>query len=143
MSTRLASFCGWVRSRDDNYQLARQWMNELATEPLATVTRRPPAGNVFIDVTIKGQRFQGMGIGDTMYISGLDGACALGIASINEAQKYDHTPAEWHICKYWHEATCALPLIRCGLRALAVTFGLPIVPQALSVTRVDRARLAS
>lgn len=123
--------------RDDDLNLARQWMRKLSSQALAPVTHRPPAGKVFIDVMIEGRRFQGMRDGNSLYIIGPDGGCALGVASINEAKRHDHMPRGWHICKYWHEATCAVPLTRAGMCALAVTFGLPIVPEARLTTPVD------
>lgn len=124
-------------SRADDYERARQWMRGLAVQPLAAVTHRPPAGRVFIDVTIEGQRFQGVRIRDTLYVSGKTGACALGVASINQARRYDHSPPNWHICKYWNEATCELTLTPAGMRALAITFGMPIVPLARQSVAVD------
>lgn len=125
-----------MREREADYEKARQWMRELARGPLAVVTQRTPAGRVFLDVMIEGQRFQGIQRGETLYVSGAGGQCALGVASINLASSYGE-PEDWHICKYWHEAKCPLPLSEAGRRALAVTFGLPIWPEARQVTPCD------
>lgn len=116
--------------RDQEYEVAKQWLNNLTSQPVAVVTHRPPAGKVFIDVVIEGQRFQGRRDGNTLYIVFNSGGCALGVASINQAKLYDHMPLCWQICKYGNEAKGELQLTSAGRRALAITFGLPIVPEA-------------
>lgn len=124
-----------MNRRNEEYQHAREWMRALAGQSVADVVHRPGAGPVFIDVIIEGQRFQGRRDRNTLYIVTTSGRCALGVACINQASRYDHMPKSWHICKYWNEATCELALSPAGMRALAVTFGLPILPEArLSAT---------
>lgn len=121
-------------NRDERYARARAWMQALASRPRAPATARPPAGSVFLDVTIEGQRFQGEHHEGTLYVrSGAQGACALGVASINMARRYSG-PETWHICKYRDQATVPLQLSDAGLRTLAVVFGMPIVPQLPGIT---------
>lgn len=113
-------------------QFASHWLGQLAADPavLALVRRHEPRGDVVIDVAIEGQRFQATVSDQSVWI-GPKGACAcaLGVALINSD---DGRPgaerACWSICKYHHEKTMALRLSQNGLRALALEFGLPVLP---------------
>lgn len=112
----------------------------LAAEGMVEVTRNPTpvGGNIFIDVTIEGHRFQAI-VSDAPFIklkSVLQalrvGDCQLGVASI----AYVETPhlrgriEHWAICKH-----CSQPRIdvsgmsEAGLRTLAIEFGLPMLPE--------------
>jgi hypothetical protein len=110
---------------------AAAWLADQATLPCAPVTLRPPRGDVFLDATIEGQRYQAFVRGDGLYLSAKTGVggCAVGVASINHQEGEDAARHHgWQLCKYGNQPHLALPLSARGLRALALTFGLPVEP---------------
>lgn len=116
-----------MRSRGDRRRQAEIWLSEQAGRPLAVVVRNKPRGQSVHDVTIEGQRFS-VGICGNSLLVGTGGgwSCALGVASIND----ENLDGEgWAICKYWNQRHVDLRLSEAGRRALALEFGLPIVPE--------------
>jgi hypothetical protein len=128
-----------MANREEDAQRARHWLHELATQPMAPVTRRPAKGKVFIDATIEGQRFQGICDGNTLHLVGPDCGCALGVTSINRVGPASGRGGDdWRLCKYGNEGNLfPLTLSESGRRALAASFGLPIVPLRGRVGMVD------
>lgn len=115
---------------DVSAAFAQQWMHDLISQPRAEVQRRPVRGNVFLDVTIEGQRYQGFVDDNHVFLAGYsDGrGCELGAASINSEGEEEGKYARWYLCKNENQQLLALPLSVDGLHALAIEFGLPIVP---------------
>lgn len=113
-------------------QFASHWLQQLATDAAApaAVRRHEPRGDVVIDVTIEGQRFQATIFDESVCIGPKGvGACELGVALINSDDEQPGAGrASWSICKYRHESAMALRLSESGRRALALEFGLPILP---------------
>jgi hypothetical protein len=109
---------------------AQQWMADLAQQPLAPVTLVPARGMVFINETIEGQRFCGRRDGDTLFLAGPGCEGELGVTAINHVAPWSGgSRVAWRLCKYGNQGHgSALQLSDAGLRALAVTFGLPVVP---------------
>jgi len=111
---------------------AQQWMADLAQQPLAPVTRRPVKGKVFIDATIEGQRFQGLCEGNTLHLLGPRCSGDLGAISINHVASFysGGSGLAWRLCTSRNQGSMVpLALSPGGLSALALTFGLPIVPR--------------
>lgn len=121
-----------MQTREEAAQRARQWQHALAQRPAAPVERRPAKGKVFIDATVEGQRFQGVCDGNTLQLLGPRCSGVLGATSINHVAGFysgGGAPA-WRLCKYRDQGEAVpLALSPAGLTALALTFGLAIVPQ--------------
>lgn len=94
-------------------------------------------GDVFIDVTIEGHRFQGA-ISSAPYVSlkarddgWAVGDCALGVASIAFAKENIYRvggDGQWSVCKYENQPHIDLSgLSDAARRRLALEFGLPIL----------------
>lgn len=117
-------------THDDLTAFAQQWIQDLMSRPRAAVTHRPVTGSAFLDVTIEGERYKGVVRGENIFLEGhtSPGACALGVASINTVGEKAGPFASWYLCKYRNQKHLALPLSPEGLRALAIEFGLPIIP---------------
>lgn len=128
-----------MANREEDAQRARQWFHELASQPMAPVTRRPAKGKVFIDATIEGQRFQGICDGNTLHLVGPQGGGVLGATSINHVPPWTiDGAADWRLCKYRSQGGVQpLALSELGRRALAATFGLPIVPLMGRIALLD------
>ncbi len=131
---------------DEREQFATEWMRRLGAGelgPLAAVQRKPPCGDTFTDVTIEGLRFQGIVFGEHLMVGPVNtGVCNLGVASLNNDA---HGPSgigrvvqgQWYICKYRNQPHMQVALSEAGIRALALEFGLPIVPTLPVRQRVD------
>jgi hypothetical protein len=122
-----------MQTREEAAQRAGQWQQDLAQRPAAPVAWGQARGKVFIDVTIEGQRFQGLRDGNTLHLLGPRCSGVLGATSINHVARWstggDGTPA-WRLCKYRDQGEAVpLALSPAGLNALALTFGLAIVPE--------------
>lgn len=128
-----------MANREEDAERARQWLHELMMQPMASVTRRPAKGKVFIDATIEGQRFQGICDGNTLHLVGPQGGGVLGATSINHVPPWTvDGPADWRLCKHRNQGKVQpLALSEAGRRALAVTFGLPVVPLMGTIGRLD------
>lgn len=122
-----------MQTREEAAQCARQWQLDLAKRPAAPAAWGKARGKVFIDVTIEGQRFQGLCEGNTLHLLGPRCGGLLGATSINHVARWntggDGMPA-WRLCKYRDQGDAVpLALSPAGLTALALTFGLPLVPE--------------
>lgn len=116
---------------------ARALHRLLITKAVADATHNPLKGDIFIDVTIEGHRFQGA-LGLEPYIalysvacSRAVGSCALGVASISNPyqNRLDEDPyRQWAVCKYETQSRIDLSnLSEAGMHRLALEFGLPIL----------------
>lgn len=111
-------------------------LSGLAAHGLAPVIENPLKGDVFIDVTIEGHRFQGA-INSAPYVvlkskNGVwaGGGCDLGEASIAyvKADRFKESKNHWAVCKYENQPRIDLTdLSSAGRRTLATEFGLPIL----------------
>lgn len=116
-----------MRTREDHRQQSEVWFSELGRQGRAPVVRNTPRGDVIHDVVIEGQRFTATVFSNSVSVVARNqGACALGVASINN--KHLDGPG-WAVCKYWNQRHFDLSLSAAGRRALAFEFGLPIVQE--------------
>lgn len=117
----------WVP--EESAIFAREWLTELARTKLAPVEYHEPKGNVFLDISVEGERFQGAVFGDSLMIGHRgEGACAIGVAAINFVAMPNGGPKTWAICKYRSQWHMSIGLSGSGRRRLALEFGIPIVP---------------
>lgn len=111
--------------REDCRHQSEVWFAELGRQERAPVVRNTPRGDVIHDVVIERKRFTATVFFNSISVVAPDqGACALGVASINN--KHLDGPG-WAVCKYWNQRHFDLSLSAAGRRALACEFGLPIV----------------
>jgi len=116
-----------MQTREDLRQQSAVWFAELGRQEKARVVRNTPRGDVIHDVVIEGQQFSAAIFSRSILVGTGDGwSCALGVASINS--KHLDGPG-WAVCKYWNQRHLDLNLSAAGRRALALEFGLPIVPE--------------
>jgi hypothetical protein len=109
-------------------QKASTYFSSLVSQGLCQVVRHPLRGDVFIDVSIEGQRFKGA-IAREPYIANGSGSgdCSLGVCCLAKASRVgsvDETVAEWGICKYRNQLHFPVRLSATGMRTLAMEFGL-------------------
>lgn len=117
---------------------ANGYFSRLEKNGLAGVQYRPVKGDVFLDLTIEGQRFQGcMTGGGPIVIGGreLDEWVQIGpstIALVNE--RHEQQVAEYMaICKYDDQPRVSLEVLSsAGVNRLAVEFGLVLTGPAWS-----------
>lgn len=116
-----------MRDLEERRREAGAWLAEQARLDRAPAVRNTPRGNVVHDVTIEGQRFSACVFGNSILMGARGGwSCPLGGASINNDMADDHG---WSVCERWNLPHHALRLSDGGRRALALEFGLPIVPE--------------
>lgn len=111
--------------------LASQYLRELSTLGVAPATIHEPRGDVFLNVSIEGERFQAFAKSDP-HIAKKDngGWCQLGVASIARSCGLNGTYERWMVCKYGpSEGRVDLSkLSDAGRHSFALMLGVPIGP---------------
>lgn len=124
----------------EGIQTASKYFTSLAEAGVAEVIQNEARGDVILDVSIEGVRFQAFAANDPyVAIKGAGDWCQLGVASIHFTERWAgpsgvEKPKQWMVCKYSaNEGRVDLSrLTEPGRRAFAIAFGIPIGTQLRS-----------
>jgi hypothetical protein len=122
---------GISKEAEEGISQAREYFRLLALDGAAETQVNESRGDIFLDVTIEGIRFQAFADTDP-YVTRKDRSdwCQLGVASIHLAKGLgaENRAAKWMVCKYSaSEGRIDLSdLSDAGRRAFSITFGVPI-----------------
>jgi hypothetical protein len=110
--------------------LASSYLRDLAEQGVVQAFEHEPRGDVILDITIEGVRFQAFAASDPYVIRKDRGDwCQLGVASIHVAHRsgQNRNGGRWMVCKYNSmEGRIDLSqLSDAGKRTFAVAFGIP------------------
>lgn len=120
-----------VERNSEGTAKASAYFAKLVKEGVAKIVVNEPKGDIFLDVTIEGVRFQAFAENDP-YVTRKDNGdwCQLGVASIHFTNRWgtNNDREKWMVCKYSaSEGRIDLsPLSEAGRRAFVVSFGIPI-----------------
>lgn len=125
------------KKMQDLVKNAQAHFESLSSLGVATATKHQLKGDVFVDVTIEGHRYQARVRGRELIMSpvrrtGAGEFIQLGAATIKFKSDCHRTPRmepTWWVCKHgWEPRIPLAGLSEDGVRALAVEFGLAIYP---------------
>lgn len=121
---------GMVPASVERLMRASEYARELAAQGVAVATIHEPRSDVFLDVSIEGQRFQAFAQSDPYVVRKESGGgwCQLGVATIAQSRGLNGIDKRWMVCKYGPgEGRVDLSMLSdAGRRTFALMFGVPI-----------------
>jgi hypothetical protein len=120
---------GFAEHTSGRIREASDYLRGLAAKGVAEVAAHESRGEVFLDLSIEGVRFQAFAETDP-FVAHKDygGWCQLGVATIDRSYGLNGTNERWMVCKYGPmEGRIDLSMLSdAGRRAFAIAFGVPI-----------------